>query len=441
MKAGFSTAGITPRDALPLAGYAGRTGCFTAVDAPLEANFAAFFDADGLPVVLGGLDALFVGEAVAEGIAREAGLPRERVILVSSHTHGAPSLVPGSPLLGRFDPAYGEEVVRAAGAAIRGLLAAPPSDVRAAYGEGAAPFNVNRRRPARMLDYGSLRRRRRPGLRHGIAMAPNPRGAVDPMLRCIVLREGGEPRAILWSYACHPAFHPFADRLSPDFPGAVRSRLRAVFGGDCAVIYLPGLAGSAIPRIPLRWRSARSLALSLLPFNPILPSFTAAGYRRWVDRVAEIAVSCVLAASGDGRDAKGVVHRTARSPVMFGGGKSPDIRLEAVRLDLAGSCGILALNGEPLGEWRPLLPAGMLDRRIATGYLAGPCLYVPTDAAVAQGGYEADQFRTAFGLEGGAFADGLDAIVTGTLEALFPRRSAMSGDGTAGDGHPSSHSD
>lgn len=420
MKACFSIATITPREALPLAGYAGRAGNFTAVDAPLEANFLAVFDSRGDPVVLGGLDTLFVGDGIADDMARRAGIPRERMILISSHTHSAPSLSPGTPRLGRFEPIYGEMVVRVAGDAIRKLVAGPPTSVSTAYAERPAPFNVNRRRLAWMLDYGTLRRHRRFRFRKGIAMAPNPRGIADPMLRCIVMRDGGRVRAIVWSYACHPAFYPFVDRVSPDFPGVVRNSLRRAFGEDCVVIYLPGFAGSAIPRISLGRCPVGRLAALLLPFNRAVPSFTPAGYRHWAEEVAGAAVACVSAASGEAPTDE-IVYDTTRSPVIFGADTCPGVRLDAVRLDFGGSCGILALAGEPVCEWRPMLSPDMLDRRIATGYLAGPCLYVPTDRVVAEGGYEADGFREAFGLDG-TFADGLDAAVTGTLEELFARR-------------------
>jgi hypothetical protein len=57
---------------------------------------------------------------------------------------------------------------------------------------------------------------------------------------------------------------PFA--VSADLPGPVRTALHRRFGADCAVVYQPGLAGSAIPKVPLRWpRSFSEAALRLLP--------------------------------------------------------------------------------------------------------------------------------------------------------------------------------
>lgn len=422
MHAQFATVDITPTRPAPLAGYASRHGNFTTVEAPLEANLAAFPLPDGTCVVLGSVDTLFVGPSLSDRIAVAAGVAQERLVLVSTHTHNAPSLAPEVPTLGLHDPGYGDMVVRRLGKAVRRLIDAPRETLSAAYAQRTAPFNVNRRRPAWMLDYGALRRKRRFRFGKGIAMAPFDRGVVDPLLRCIVLRgERGSIRAVLWSYACHPAFFPFRDRVSPDFPGSVRAHLRRRFGDGCAVLYVPGFAGSAIPRIPFALpRSAGEFLARLLPFNPALPSFTPASYGEWVDRLCATAAACVRDAPA-GDTAPAVAFARTRSPDVFigqGSRSGSDVPLEMARLDFGPSCGLVAITGEMVGEWMPVLPKSLFEQRIATGYLAGPCLYVPTDAVVRQGGYEGDGFRSRFGLNG-RFVDGMDRIVSSTLGTIF----------------------
>ncbi|CAO3429133.1 hypothetical protein [Azospirillum doebereinerae] len=424
MRGQFLTVGVTPPHPVPLAGFAARRGPFARIDTPLEANLAAFTDSDGQAVVLGSVDTLFVGPSLHQAIAEAAGLPAHRLVLVATHTHNAPSLAPAVPRLGSYDPAYGGMVVHRIGEAIRRLVARPGVELSVGHARRHAPFNVNRRRPAWVLDYPALRRERRLRFGKTVAMAPFRDGTVDPTLRCIVLRdEASAVRAVIWSFPCHANRYPHPDHVSPDFPGLVRDRLRAVFGEGCAVLYLPGFAGSAIPAIPFAApRSLRDLAGLALPFNPVLPSFTTQSYQAWGDRLARVALTCAAAAATGAADGNAAVtHRSVRSPFVFvggGAGGSPDIALDLVRLDFGETCGVVAMTGEMVGEWSPILQPLLPEGRIATGYLAGPSLYVPTDQLVREGGYEADRFRQVFGLPG-AFVAGLVPTVRRSLLDLL----------------------
>lgn len=422
MHAGFLTVDITPACAIPLAGYAARKKPFARVDTRLEANLVVLADGDGFPVVLGSLDTLFIGETIVEAIAAAAGIPRSRLLLVSTHTHNAPSLAPEVPRLGRHDAAYGEMVIGRVGKAIRQLAGGPAMPVSVGHARQAAPFNINRRRPAWVLDYGALRRERRWRFGKSIALAPHRTGLIERTLQSIVMRDGfGRIRTILWSFPCHPAFYPFPDHVSADFPGSVRAHLRETLGVNCPVIYLPGLAGSAIPDMSFPVpRSFGDLIRIALPFNPILPWFTPASYRAWTDRIGATATACVHATRQTRTEAT-AIHRSTRSSAVFVArppGRRPDIALDVMRLDFGDACGIVAMTGEMIGEWAPRLHPLLSERRIATGYLAGPCLYVPTDGAVLEGGYEADRFRDLFGLDGNFAAD-LDRTVVRAISGLF----------------------
>lgn len=415
MRAGFLTVDITPARPAPLAGFAARTRAFTGIDAPLEANLAGFVDGGGQRVVLGSLDTLFVGTATHAAIADAAGLAPERLVLVATHTHNAPSLAPEVPRLGALDPAYRDMVVRRVADAIRRLPAGP---VAAGSAERLAPYNVNRRKPAWVLDYPALRRERRLRFGREIALAPYRQGIVDRTLRCIVLRDGaGTVRAVVWSFACHANRYPRMDRVSPDFPGLVRDQLRARFGTGCAVLYLPGFAGSAIADIPVPVPRTVNEALRIaLPFNPYVPWFTPDGFRAWGGKLATTAVACAEAA----RPAEAELeHRHARSAPIFHG--TPEIALDLVSLDFGPAGGVVAMTGEVIGEWGPILAPHLPPGRIATGYLAGPCLYVPTDAAVRAGGYEADRFRSLFDLDG-TFIPDLDRTVGRAVAGLLSDR-------------------
>jgi hypothetical protein len=81
-----------------------------------------------------------------------------------------------------------------------------------------------------------------------------------PTVRTIV-------RAVIWTFAAHPASFPASLAVSADFPGLIWTALRHRFGAECAVVYLPGLAGSVVPKVPWRWpRTPSEAAMRLLPF-------------------------------------------------------------------------------------------------------------------------------------------------------------------------------
>lgn len=427
MQAGFLNLDITPTEPLPLAGFAARQGRFTRIDTPLEANLAAFVDRNGQPIVLGSVDTLFIGSSVHRAIADVAGLPAHRLILMATHTHNAPSLAPDIPRLGRYDPAYGDMVITRVGQAVQQLISLPKTPLFMGRARRHAPFNVNRRRPAWVLDYSALRREGRLLFGKVIAMAPYHKGAVDPTLCCIVMRDRASAvRAVIWSFPCHANRYPYPDRLSSDFPGLVRDRLRDRFGKECCVLYLPGFAGSAVPDIPFSApRTLRELAGRMLPFNPVLPSFTPERYRQWSEALTQTALACIADTTIRSSDSNVMAEdntaptcRSVRSPAVFTAPDGiADICLDMVHLDFAQGCGVIAMTGEMVGEWWPILQPLLPEGHIATGYLAGPCLYVPTDQLVREGGYEADRFRNLFDLPGN-FVTGLVPLVQHSLARL-----------------------
>jgi hypothetical protein len=422
MRVNSDTVDITPSAPVPLAGYGSRTGKFVRVDSRLEANIVRFTDAAGANIVLCGIDTLLIGAPLKHAIVHAARMSRDQLILLPTHTHNAPSLLPEVPMLGDCDPAYTALVAQRIGDALRVLQEDDGIEVLAGYARRHTPLNIGRRRPSWVFDYHSFRKRGQIRFGKVVALAPYNKGVVDRTLSCIALRDSaGVVRSVIWSFPCHPAFYPFVNHVSADFPGLVRERLRGIYGPACAVIYLPGLAGSAIPDIP--WMLPRSLIdllHFLLPFHPQLRRFTPEGFRAWANRLASEALSCVRAT----RSVKieSVSHSCTRSlPVfmsdsekgIFGSGEP--VRLDVVRLDFGTSCGIIFATGELIGEWTPVLRPYVPEEHILTGYLAGPPIYVPTDRAVSEGGYEADGFRHAFGLSGTFVSDlertVIDAIV------------------------------
>ena len=93
-QAGVARVDITPTEPIWLAGYGARTHSSEGIRQHIFAKALALQDDQGSLTVLVSSDLLGFPRAVADPIAarvqKKFGLPRERLLLNSSHTHSAP---------------------------------------------------------------------------------------------------------------------------------------------------------------------------------------------------------------------------------------------------------------------------------------------------------------------------------------------------------------
>jgi hypothetical protein len=405
-----------PERAARLAGYATPNRIADSIDGDLTANLMELSNSAGNRIVLASVDTLFISPSLVRDLESASDVP---LLLFATHTHNAPSLAAELPGLGLFDTAFYQEFVNAFASAIRTLAATRPHAAQIMYAERATRLNVNRRRNSLVLDYralphGKLRIERK------IAMAPNLHGDVDPRVQLVIFEnDQKETLAVIWTFAAHPAFYPERNVVSADFPGRVRTALKQAFGADTTVLYLPGLAGSAIPRIP--WhapRSIRELLLRGLPFHPTLPTFTPQTYTAWTNAL----IAELLLAHADRGDAKDGMLEVDRGtvPAIFSG-TAGDLPLNVTRLSLTKDLDLLAFSGEMLGEWRTILDPVLPTNTICSGYAGGPCLYVPPGQELASGGYEVNGFQQYFGLKGEFARDISGQVYAKTREVLKQR--------------------
>lgn len=176
-----------------MAGYGARTRPSEGVLQELHVKCFTFQSAEGKASALVTSDLLGFPRDVADEIARDClsryKLPRERLILNSSHTHSGPvvgrMLKPAYPVftkqqeevIERYTGELVKKVVTAVGEALADLQPAV-----LAFGQGLAGFGVNRRR---------VQRRDLPG-------------PVDHDVPVLSVRDpSGKLRAVLFGYACH----------------------------------------------------------------------------------------------------------------------------------------------------------------------------------------------------------------------------------------------
>jgi len=389
------------------------------IDDPLEANLVVLRDADGAPVLLGQIDTLFVDARTCSEIARRVGVEESRLVLIASHTHSAPALTADVGHEGDLSEEHWHETIACIAAGFQRLLAQDSTPAAVAMAQSSPGFNVSRRKRGWFLDTPALKSGRL-RLRRSVELQPNPAGIVDPALRVLTLRnEAGHCLAVIWGYAAHPSRYPRRSRVSADFPGVVRRRLREELGGDLPVLYLPGFAGSTAPAVPWTLPSTPGqMVRALVPLLPYSPSFTDMTFRRWSGKLADAAVA--LAKEASPQHALAVSLNAVRSrPIMRCADQGRDVMLDIRVLRLGSRLSLLALSGEMLAEWMPLLGDPISRGVWPTGYLAGRPTYVPPRHVIEEGGYEAEGFKTYFKLQG-AFAEDIDRVVTEAIRAACP---------------------
>lgn len=235
--AGAGVADITPQDSQYLFGYPHVARYSTGVHDPLLSS--ALYLSDGrTPLLFVANDIIFVGKGTAgrvrKRIEEATGVPAGHILVSATHTHSGPSTVDyisleGDPTVPKVDERYlhlFEDGIVAAGiAAVRN---AGPAEVGLAVADGSA-VGTNRRNPA---------------------------GPADPEVPVLLVRstQSGRPIACMLVCSMHPTvLREQSTVVSADFPGMARRYLQEhLLGNDCPVLHHTGPAGNQSPRHVIR---------------------------------------------------------------------------------------------------------------------------------------------------------------------------------------------
>lgn len=233
-RAGAARIDITPApDAgLLLSGYAGRTQGFTGIHDRIYVRAIVMDDGSG-PAAIVAAEVIGVREEawkrITGGIQKETGIPPDRVLLASVHTHSAPQtgVYEGvaNAKQGVWIATFEESVVSAVKQAKAALQPA-----RVGFGTGRANVSVNR--VARMAD-GTWN------------LGINPDGHSDKTVAVLKFETAsGEPLAIFSNYAVHgTVLGPRNLEVSGDLPGAAARFVEERLGGKVIAPWTSGAAG------------------------------------------------------------------------------------------------------------------------------------------------------------------------------------------------------
>lgn len=246
---GASRIEITPSEPVVLAGYGHRNAAFEGVDQPLYARAISLGDTN--PVIAITVDNCGVPQAIADrvkGDLQAAGLTlAERIVILSTHTHNAPSLPGYAPVLWaeRTTPEQDEATNRYTDFLVHQLRVVATEAwqkreaAELAWGLGEVDFGGNRRI---MID----------GVWSGFGLQSD--APVDHSLPMLVATRTstGEPLAIWTTYACHCTTLGGVNRVAGDWAGCAaleiesrHSECVALVSIGCGADVGPQPAGSA----------------------------------------------------------------------------------------------------------------------------------------------------------------------------------------------------
>jgi hypothetical protein len=401
--AGFAEVEITPPVGIDLGGRGCSNEASTGVIDPLFAQAAILKDARGRVLVFVSLDLIGLsrsyGDALRAEIAKKLRTPAENVILNCSHTHSGPMMY--------------RDIIAACG---------PPKDIERKYMEELASKVVNlcgaaadRLGPVVVRvfqgksDIGIDRRGRNE--RGEPAMVPNPAGPRDSTIWILRLDSpGGEPRGVLFSYACHPVtVYGCARRgISADYPGAARRELRAALGRGVHVQFFQGAAGNIRPRVAadltaLKFRPGtladkdtvgRQLATGVLDAfksegRTLSLEIAAAMTRIDLARDTPPARSVYERIAASGRDHQAAAARYWLEQYDKGGPTQKTVSWTLGVIRLAPDQWICYFSGEPVVQWVSYARQWFGDRPVVVfGYTQEAFGYLPVDEILKDGGYE-----------------------------------------------------
>jgi hypothetical protein len=385
LRAGAARVDITPGPgtSLPMSGYAGRTEGHKSVHDNLYAR-AIFLDDGSAQAVIVACDLIFMPEnlwsPLTEKLTAEFGIPRERLLLAGTHTHGGPSLSTDS---------YREEAQQKIVEAVR-QAKARLQPARFGFGAGKASVNTNRR--ARMPEGGWW-------------LGINPEGPSDKAVAVVKFEsESGQPLALFVNYGVHgTVLGPRNMEISGDLPGTTSRFVEKEMGGDVVALWTSGAAGDQDPiyRVGVRHEDTEALGLILgEEVLRVVKSIRTSPFAAL--RGAQRTVSCAgrrPTRPGRQRDLK----------YEFADADPVQIRLSLLMLNhiaFAGVSGeVLTSIGQRLKRESPF------TRTMMVTHCNGSSGYIPDDAAYERISYEIVTTRVKPGCAEDAIVRGLTAMM------------------------------
>jgi len=418
-RVGLATIDITPPPGLWMGGYAARKEPAQGAAQPLHAKAMAVADAGGHRAVIVTIDVLGLTASVVERIAKAArrqyGLPREGLLLCSSHTHSGPIINDQLAVAYDLAPAQWndirkstarieEQVISVIGRALRSMQ---PAGLR--WAQSSAGFAANRR------------------------TAINPDGPVDHAVPVLLIERGdGTLAGVVFGYACHNTTLPASFvQYHGDYAGVATAELERRHPGATA-LFIAGCGADANPQprgtIELAEQHGRTLA------DAVDSALGAAAEVQGRLRTAFASVSLAYAPAPGAdawrrklEDENVYVRRHAQMmlDVIARDGRTPPAEPAPLHVLRIGTLSLVAISGEVVVDY-----ALAIKRKYGDGTWVAGCTdtvfgYLPSARVLREGGYEGGGAMLYYGRPG-PFADTVEATLMTGIDSLM----AATGAGT-----------
>src|SRR5216683_2178301 len=403
-KAGVGRILITPEKPIYMSGYAGRNHPSEGVIHDLWAKALAIEDRKGARVVIVTTDLIGLPRGIADVVAarvqKDYGIERAHLVLNSSHTHTGPLVQHNLEILFELTPEDAQVVteysailtgklVAVVGAAMKDLA---PADL--AFGNGRATFAINRRE----------------NTPNGVKIGENPKGPTDPDVPVLkVTAPDGKVRAVLFGYACHNTtltgqFY----KLSGDYAGFAQLGIEKNHPGATAMfVMLCGADQNPNPRstIELAEQHGASLAAEV---NRVLDEKQqrVRGPVRAAFQIVDLNFAPLTREAFESRLSESNIYRVrhAKAMLKLNDDRSPLFRrypypVQAIQFgkDLT----FVALGGEVVVDYVLRIKREFGGKGIiVAGYSNDVMSYIPSLRVLKEGGYEANDSMTYYGLPG-----------------------------------------
>jgi hypothetical protein len=325
-------------------------------------------------------------------IARIAGCDEAGVALAASHTHGTPQTDPRFGY-GEYDAAFVRGLEDQVLATVSAALAHPAKVVSLSY--GSCPVEpsvaVNRRRVAWHLSGRRLTRR--------VQNLPNRAAPCDNRARVLAFAGAdGVLAGVLVHFACHPVCDP-PGCLGPDYPGAMRTALRARLPEGAFVGFLQGSCGDVRPDLAHTPRGLKDHVVEAVIGQRFRPARAGDAEALGCALADAAARALTEAAAVDGGEAAAA---TEPLPLYGVSGRALDRALDVAAWRI-GTLGLAFAGAEMLSGL-----ASPDARVFSVGYANGMAGYVAPASAYAGGGYEIDGFLERFAIPERLASDSAD---------------------------------
>lgn len=394
MKASGTLVDITPKESLPLAGYASLNRVSDIICSRLEADII-ILSGKHRQLALIGVDTLYAGRALRDAIiSRLHDTPAMNceIHMVATHTHFAPSLDPYKPKLGAVDSEYFKFCASQIAEGVIQAVTMKAKDVELVRGQKQCNGSIYRRKTVWKV------MRSAPFFRRSVEIVPNDEVLIpDDLIIYLARASDGKPTFALWSWPCHAVANPEVYSVSSDFPGAVRNAIRDFLGSpDLPVIYAPGFCGDIRPDTTTRLPFSRDFVK--LPFVKRFVPCSASSYNRLLENIASAAIMALEQACAVSTEPH--VYSTTISLAVSKVSTFNSKNEIGVSLITSGDFGVFGIGAEVSSQYHSkiakLLPSGF----ILSGHFGEVFGYLPTDSQLDQGGYEVAGFSEFFSLQG-----------------------------------------